>query len=299
MDYLVDRARAHGLYNTPREIEDIEHIIRSGLAGREALVSSATAAIILPASPAWPVMAPDAYYGVVGEVVRTIEPHTEGDPAAILIQLLVAAGNAIGRAPFIQIEGDQHFAKLNVVLVGATSGGRKGTSLSRVLQVMEIADSAWTQYRVQSGLASGEGLIHHVRDPAFRLIDGQMEEVDRGVPDKRLLIDAQEFASVLAVMAKHGNTLSSVIREAWGHKVLQTLSKNSPDKAAGSHISIIGHITQQELRKMMTRTEMANGFANRFLFVMSRRSKKLPFGGDLPPMSSTAWPADEGSHRKS
>ena len=125
----------------------------------------ATVPAVAPVAPLWPIMAPDAYHGVVGEIVRTLEPHTEADPAAILIQLLVATGNAVGRGPFFQIEGDLHFTKLNVAVVGATSGGRKGTSLGRVLQVMELADPTWTQNCVKSGLASGEGLIHHVRDP--------------------------------------------------------------------------------------------------------------------------------------
>jgi hypothetical protein len=277
MDALIDAALANGLYST-----------ESGR--QEPPASSQRDRVFDPPAPAeliWPVMAPDANHGVVGDVVRTIEPHTESDPAALLIQFLVATGNAIGRGPFYRIEGDLHFAKLNVVLVGATSDGRKGTSLSRVLQVIGLADPDWEQNRVQSGLASGEGLIHHVRDPVFKLKDGQMEEVDRGVPDKRLLIDAQEFASVLAVMAKPGNTLSPVIREAWGHRVLQTLGKTSPDKATGSHISIIAHITEQELHRMMTRTDMDNGFANRFLFARSRRSKKLPHGGSLDPAEFT------------
>jgi hypothetical protein len=282
VDALIDAALANDLCDNRRSREDVEHIIREGLNGRSTLMPEPPGAMV-PVVQAWPVMAPDAHHGVVGDVVRTIEPHTESDPAALLIQFLVAVGNAIGRGPFYQIEGDHHFTKLNVILVGATSGGRKGTSLSRVLQVMELADNDWAQHRVQSGLASGEGLIHHVRDPVSKLKEGKIEEVDRGVPDKRLLIDAQEFASVLAVMAKPGNTLSPVIRDAWGHRVLQTLGKALPEKATGSHVSIVGHITDQELRGKMTRTELANGFANRFLFVKSRRSKKLPHGGNLDP----------------
>jgi hypothetical protein len=81
---------------------------------------------------------------------------------------------------------------------------------------MELADADWVKYRVQTGLASGEGLIHHVRDPLFKLVDGEMKEVDRGVIDKRLFIEASEFASVLVIMGRPGNTLSPVIRDAWG-----------------------------------------------------------------------------------
>jgi hypothetical protein len=62
---------------------------------------------------------------------------------------------------------------------------------------------------------------------------------------------------------------------------LATLTKNSSLCATGAHISIIGHITEDELRSRITRTDLANGFANRFLFAMVRRSKELPFGGDL------------------
>jgi hypothetical protein len=238
--------------------------------------------VVNDASVVWPTIDKDAAYsGIAGEVVRTIEPHSEADPMALLIQFLVAVGSAIGRGPHYKVEGDYHYTKLFAVLVGATNDGRKGTSLGRVLQVMEKADPDWMQYRVQSGLVSGEGLIHHVRDPVFKLKDGEMVEVDRGVPDKRLLIDAQEFAAVLAVMEKPGNTLSPVTRDAWGHRALQTLGKVSPDKATGSHISIIAHITEPELRRKLTRTEMANGYANRFLIAKVRRSKKLPHGGHL------------------
>ena len=57
------------------------------------------------------------------------------------------------------------------------------------------------------------------------------------------------------------------------------MTKNSPLKATGAHISIVGHITKDEIRAKLTRTDMANGFANRFLFCLVRRSKLLPYGG--------------------
>jgi hypothetical protein len=52
-------------------------------------------------------------------------------------------------------------------------------------------------------------------------------------------------------------------------------------RATDPHISIIGHITFDELRARLSRTEMANGFANRFLYALVKRSKELPFGGNL------------------
>src|SRR5262249_25433945 len=70
-------------------------------------------------------------------------------------------------------------------------------------------------------------------------------------------------------------------RRAWDGDKLATLTKNSSLCATGAHISIVGHITEDELRSRITRTDLANGFANRFLFALVRRSKELPFGGNL------------------
>jgi hypothetical protein len=82
-------------------------------------------------------------------------------------------------------------------------------------------------------------------------------------------------------MERHGNTLSPVIRSAWDGLPLQTLTKNSPAKATGTHISIVAHITMDELKTRLTRTDMANGLANRFLFCLVKRSRFLPYGGHV------------------
>jgi len=234
------------------------------------------------ADSAWPILHEAAYYGLAGEIVRTIEPHSEADPVALLLQFLVAFGNAVGILPYYQVEGDSHRPKLFVVTSGATSKGRKGTALGRIRQLMEIADPDWEHNNIQSGLSTGEGVIFHVRDPISKVEkDGIIEQVDAGVADKRLMIVTEEFAGALRVMERAGNTLSPVLRDAWGTKRLQTLTKNAPIKASDSHVSIIGHITDDELRAVLSKVEMANGFANRFLFARVRRSKLLPHGGHL------------------
>src|SRR5262245_27144332 len=234
------------------------------------------------AEPAWPVMHEAAYYGLAGEVVRSIEPHSEADPVAILLQFLAAFGNAVGLSPRYQVEGDKHRAKLFVVTSGAASKGRKGTALGRIRQLMEIADPEWERDNIQTGLSSGEGVIFHVRDPISTLgKDGMTEQVDAGVTDKRLMLVTEEFAGALRVMERAGNTLSPVLRDAWGTSELQTLLKNSTIKATDSYIYIVGHVTDDELRAVLTKVEMANGFANRFLFARVKRSKLLPHGGHL------------------
>jgi hypothetical protein len=156
---------------------------------------------------------------------------------------------------------------------------------------MERVESEWRQDRISFGLSSGEGLIWAVRDPIEETrpireknrFSGEYETyiANHGEDDKRLLVIEAEFANVLKVMAREGNTLSPVIRCAWDSGDLRTMVKNSPAKATKAHISIVGHITRDELRRLLTQTESANGFANRFCWLAVQRSKCLPEGGAI------------------
>jgi hypothetical protein len=231
----------------------------------------------------WPTMDEASYYGVVGDIIRTIAPHTEADPVAILVQVLVFFGNLIGNTAHYRVEADRHHANLYAVLVGQSARGRKGTSGGRARSIMKAADERWIDERMKAGLSSGEGLINEVRDEVKKWDSKaeQYETTDPGVPDKRLMITESEFANALEVMERPGNTLSPNLRNGWDGQTLSTLTKNSPLKASNPHISIVGHITEDELRARITRTDMANGFANRFLFACVRRSKLLPHGGNL------------------
>jgi hypothetical protein len=110
-----------------------------------------------------------ALIGLVGQAVEAIEPQTESDVAAILVQLLVAFGNAAGRHRSFRVEADLHYPNLFCVLVGRTAKGRKGTSWGRVMAFLESAGAqAWSDTRVESGLASGEGLVWAARDPIIK-----------------------------------------------------------------------------------------------------------------------------------
>lgn len=223
-----------------------------------------------PQAVSWPAIDRAALIGPAGELVRAIEPHTEADPVAILFQVLVGFGSLIGRSVYYPHEADRHHGNEFLVLVGETADGRKGTSWGHARRGLAIADPEWAADRIARGLSSGEGLIHEVRD---RLKD------DAGVADKRLLVMENEFAAVLKVIDRQGNTLSPVLRQAWEGGELRTLTKNSPARCAEPHISLIGHITPSELTRYLTATEVANGLGNRHLFVCVKRSKLLPDGG--------------------
>jgi hypothetical protein len=141
----------------------------------------------------------------------------------------------------------------------------------------------WYEQRRTFGLSSGEGLIDAVRDEVkkWNAKENRYEVVLPAIDDKRLLVTETEFGSVLAVLARAGNTLSPQIKVAWDGGTLQTMTRNNPTRATKPHISIIGHITVAELQRRPCDTEIASGLANRFLFILVKRSKELPFGGEF------------------
>jgi hypothetical protein len=83
-------------------------------------------------------------------------------------------------------------------------------------------------------------------------------------------------------MDRESNSLSAVMRQAWDRGALRTLTKNSPLRATDAHVSLIAHITPEELRLHLAESERVNGWANRLLFFLVRRSKALPNPRPVP-----------------
>lgn len=245
----------------------------------------------LPVVEFTPRIEADAYHGLAGRIVETIEPHSEADPVAILMHVLIAAGNLIGGGSHALVERTVHRCNEFVVLVGDSAKGRKGQAWSTPRYLLAQVDAAWNGNRIKSGLSSGEGLINNVRDAreeqqpikeGKRVVGYQTVIADEGERDKRLLVIEPEFATVLRRMKGETNSLSAVLREAWESGRLSTLTKNSPLRATDAHVSVIAHTTREELVASLTETDRANGFANRFIYVMVRRSKCLPDPAPIP-----------------
>jgi hypothetical protein len=210
-----------------------------------------------------PTLPDHVLYGPAGEVVRRLAPHTEADPAAVYVQLLTGLGNMIGPAPHFVADGSRHQTNLFCVICGRTAKARKGTSWSAARRVLEAVDPTWFAERVHSGTVSGEGI-------AQVLEEGE---------DRRLLLMEGEFAQVLQVMKREGNTVSVLLRQGWDGQRIAVLRRKDPVRVDGSHISLIGHITLPELHRLLASVEMSNGTANRCLWIHAERSKLLPLGG--------------------
>jgi Protein of unknown function (DUF3987) len=245
--------------------------------------------------PGWPEpMQPAAFHGLAGDFVSLVLPHTEADPAALLLTFLVGVGCMIGRGAWYQVEATRHGVNLFSVIVGDTSKARKGTATDRAVRMLERVDADFMASRLRSGLSSGEGLIQAVRDAReedvpIKAKDGsalrfERQLVDSGEQDKRLLVVEAEFGSVLQQTGREGNILSTILRDCWDGRPLRILARSNKDCCQEPHISLIGNVTADELQRLLTTTDRANGFGNRILWCCARRSKLLPFGA--PPIDS-------------
>jgi len=228
-----------------------------------------------------------AYHGVAGRIVRKIEPHTEASPAALLMTLLTFAGSMIGKGAYVVTDGAHQCMNLFTLIIGSSSKARKGTSLANIEKVLRMVDANFMSDNTASGLSTGEGLIAAVKDSftkqTLNKTTGMLEEkvIEPGVDDKRLIVTEGEFANALKVAKREGNILSGILRNAWDGRDLRIMTRKDPLRSTGPHISILAHITREELLKEMSEVDTVNGFANRFLFVASERQKLLPEGGKI------------------
>ena len=248
-------------------------------------LAASSATIPPPAQQPWPILQSDALYGVVGKVIQTIAPHTEADRVNLLAHLLAEFSAIIGPEATTDIEGHPTPLLVWPVIVGDSSKARKGTGATQIRKLLETAAPEWSRGHYRGSLSSGEGLVYAVRDRQVKTVEGEgrtIEEIiDEGVTDKRLYLVQSEFASVLKMINRQGNSLSDIVREAWDGRDLCPMTKNSRIKATAPHIVIAGHITQADLVRYLTETDIANGFANRFLWLMVRRSQELPLGSSI------------------
>lgn len=216
------------------------------------------------------------FWGLSGQIVNAIAPHTEAHPMALLSQLLVSYGNIVGRGPYFKTEADQQRCNLFVLNVGNSSKGRKGTSWGQIKNLLSGVDVDWLSKNVVAGFGSGEALIWKLRDGADTESDCWL------IPEKKLLIMESEFGGLLKVVNKENNTSSAVLRNAWDGSTLRNITKGTTLQASDHHVSVIGHITKTELVQLLREREVMNGLANRFLCFSVSRTQLKPFGGTPP-----------------
>src|SRR5271170_2540276 len=194
-----------------------------------------------PSASPNPILGDAALYGVDGLAVCGLAPHSEAHPAAILLQLLAAFGNAVG-PPHCMVDATRHGLNLFVVLVGESSKARKGTSWNQIRRLFAEVDQPWVTERVTTARLTPAALIYSLRD-------------QQPATDRRLLALSEEFAAVLHSLRRAKGHLSPLLRCAWDSGDLRSLGGLHPIQAIGTHISLIAHITERELAENLHPTE--------------------------------------------
>lgn len=220
------------------------------------------------------------FYGVLGELAKEAANGSEVNPVAAMGSSMVWLSAAMGRNTGFSVGDGWHDLRLYGLHVGRSSRGGKGMSLDlwkRVRKSIENAEPGLCGHMHTGGLSSREGLALLIHD-GFR--DGK-EDVP-AIVDKRLLVVEEEFANVLNQAKRDGNTLSSVLRDAWDGSSIKPATKTSRIWASDPHIALHGCITPSELRMKMAKNELSNGFANRFLIFWSERTGSVPFPQRTP-----------------
>ena len=224
-------------------------------------------------APPPPALDATALHGIAGFLVRTLAPHTEADPAAVLLQFLAAFGDLVGPGPHCRVGAQRHGLNLFVILVGESSKARKGTSWRQISSLFAEPTLLWSSRCVTTTRPTPNTILQALRD--------QQPVTDRG-----LLLLSEEFASVIHVLGREAGQLSPLLRSAWDGGNLCSHDGHRYVQATAAHISIVGHVTQSELAHHLSRIESHNGFANRCLSTGVRRSQPVPDGGCLPPNST-------------
>ena len=213
----------------------------------------------------------DMFAGPLGDLTRAIAPHVPWDPIAFHCQALAALGSYLGYDPHVVDGANARRPNLFLAVVGGTASG-KGSSWAFVDWLLGRIDPGWRAERVITAVGSGEGLLSKITDPVFT-INPRGDEVLAipGSPDKRVLYVEEELGALFNKMVVQ-ESVEKTITKAWDSGALETTTKKESMRCATPHVSIVGHITPDELYDRLDKRLMDNGFSNRWLYVLIKRT---------------------------
>jgi hypothetical protein len=222
-----------------------------------------------------------ALYGNLGRAASVLSAHTQADVIALLHMILAWFGSIVGFKPWTAVDNSPpHRANIGIVVVGRTGTGRKTTAwfavrdfLSMPFEALLAAHQTWLAWQwsenVTANVKSGEYVVHMIRDE-ITTAAGHVSDV--GVFDKRKLVYEPEFSRLLKDKGKEGNTLSEIHRQTHDETTLHNGAKTSPEKATNQHVSWVCTSTERDIHTHLAPDDLSNGFANRDMFCISKRS---------------------------
>jgi hypothetical protein len=265
-----------------------------------------------PTEKTWPILQRAAMPGIIGDFVDVSTENSEADPAAVLATFLVRLGVEAGSPdvayrPHVYVGETRHEPRLFAIVTGKSSKARKGTSAQPVQRLFTVKGTmgAPSMGGISFGpLSTGEGIIYAVRDAIQEWKEKEQIFVvtDPGITDKRLYVQEEELAAALSASKREGNTLSATLRALWDSGTRSPMTKTSKTRCTEAHVGILAHITLDELSLTLSDCDKLNGYANRFLWVLARRAKRVSRPTRIPesifaPIQSTVWQRLNYAHK--
>lgn len=106
----------------------------------------------------------EKFYGLAGEFVNTVLPHTEASGVGLYLQFLITFGTMIGKRACINIGATKHHTGEFLLLIGQSARGRKGSSMDIVKYILKNRDPDFFKKNVKSNIVSGEGIVEIIKD---------------------------------------------------------------------------------------------------------------------------------------
>lgn len=186
-----------------------------------------------------------------------LNPLTDAPHSSLALASMVVFSALVGPSPSLDWRG-RHRCALFGCLVGHSGVGRKGATMREVERAFLQVDPLLSEIQT-GGMASGEVLVDILNESKTNTLG-------------TTLIWEHEIASVLTIAAREGNIMSSNLRKAWdGDRVESRSRAKNKSFAVGYNVAFLGGVTPHELARKLSPDDIANGWANRFLWFHSEK----------------------------
>ena len=218
-----------------------------------------------------------ALSGPVGEWVLAASPHTEADPAALLVSTLVACGTVVGRGPHLWSGDARQSASLLAMVVADTPKANRGLSWSVTRRLLEVVDPEMARRQVRTGLGDGRPLLETLHSAA---LPDRRRRSERPADPTRVLVHDPSFTRTLALAGRPSSEVALVVRAAWDGQPIEL--GHGRHRVDEHHVGIVAHATTDQLSEHLTLRDPAVSFLNRFVVVVGRRQPPLVDEGNVP-----------------
>lgn len=217
----------------------------------------------------------EALCGPVGDWVMDAMPHTEADPAALLVSALVACGVVAGRGPHFWAGDARQAPVLFAVVAADTPKANRGLSWAVTRRLVEVVDPYLIRRRTRTGVGNGrpvvDALARSDRAPA------RADEPRMGGAN-RLLVHEPGITRALEIAGRPSSELALVIRGAWDGTPIDV----GRTHVSHHHVGIVAHATVDQLASRLSLTGGGVSFVNRFLFVVAHRQPSVVDESTVP-----------------